>query len=54
MSIQLAFEVVGYGPPVVILHGLFGSGRNWVQLANALADTHRVYLPDASNHGASG
>jgi len=25
MSIQLAFEVVGYGPPVVILHGLFGS-----------------------------
>jgi pimeloyl-ACP methyl ester carboxylesterase len=53
MSIQLAFEVVGYGPPVVILHGLFGSGRNWVQLANALADTHRVYLPDARNHGAS-
>ena len=53
MSIQLAFEAVGNGPPVVILHGLFGSGRNWVQLANALADTHRVYLPDARNHGAS-
>jgi esterase len=54
MSIPLAFEVVGYGPPVVILHGLFGSGRNWVPIANALADTHRVYLPDARNHGASG
>ena len=53
MSIQLAFEAVGYGPPVLILHGLFGSGRNWVQLANALAETHRVYLPDARNHGAS-
>ena len=53
MSIPLAFEVVGYGPPVVILHGLFGSGRNWVPIANALADTHRVYLPDARNHGAS-
>lgn len=53
MSIQLAFEAVGYGTPVVILHGLFGSGRNWVPLANALAATHRVYLPDARNHGAS-
>ena len=53
MSVKLAFEAVGNGPPVVILHGLFGSGRNWVPLANALADTHRVYLPDARNHGAS-
>jgi esterase len=53
MSVRLAFEVVGHGPPLVILHGLFGSGRNWLQLANVLAQTHRVYLPDARNHGAS-
>ena len=53
MSVQLAFESVGSGPPVVILHGLFGAGRNWTQIAQALASTHRVYLPDARNHGAS-
>lgn len=53
MSIELAFEAVGNGPAVVILHGLFGSGRNWAPIAQALGDTHRVYLPDARNHGAS-
>jgi pimeloyl-ACP methyl ester carboxylesterase len=53
MRKQLAFQAVGDGPPVVVLHGLFGSGRNWAQLAAALAGRYRVYLPDARNHGAS-
>lgn len=53
MSIKLAFETVGKGPPVIILHGLFGSGRNWVQIAQALDHAYRFYLPDARNHGAS-
>ncbi|VTU13114.1 Esterase YbfF [Variovorax sp. SRS16] len=53
MPVQLAFEAVGDGPAVVILHGLFGAGRNWAQIAHALAADYRVYLPDARNHGAS-
>ena len=53
MPLALAFEALGSGPPVVILHGLFGAGRNWTQFAEALAEDHRVYLPDARNHGAS-
>jgi esterase len=53
MSVKLAFETVGEGPPVVILHGLFGSGRNWAAIAQALSHSHRFYLPDARNHGAS-
>jgi pimeloyl-ACP methyl ester carboxylesterase len=53
MPLALAFEAHGSGPPVVILHGLFGAGRNWTQVAQALAPDHRVYLPDARNHGAS-
>jgi len=53
MSVKLAFETVGEGTPVVILHGLFGSGRNWAPIAQALAHKHRFYLPDARNHGAS-
>ena len=51
--LKLAFEAMGDGPPVVILHGLFGSGRNWAPIAQALAGTYRLYLPDARNHGAS-
>ena len=53
MAIELACEAVGDGPPVIILHGLFGAGRNWMRIAQALGTTHRVYLPDARNHGAS-
>lgn len=53
MPIELACEAVGDGPPVVILHGLFGAGRNWSRIAQALGETHRVYMPDARNHGAS-
>jgi pimeloyl-ACP methyl ester carboxylesterase len=41
------------GPPVVILHGLFGSGRNWASIAQQLAGAHRVLALDARNHGAS-
>jgi esterase len=53
MPLALAFEALGSGPPVVILHGLFGAGRNWTQVAEALAADYGVYLPDARNHGAS-
>lgn len=53
MPLELAFEVLGSGPPVVILHGLFGAGRNWMHVAQSLAADYRVYLPDARNHGAS-
>lgn len=53
MAVELAFDVLGVGSPVVILHGLFGAGRNWKQLAQLLGEHYRVYLPDARNHGAS-
>ena len=53
MPVNLAFKSLGEGPPVVILHGLFGAGRNWTQIAQALSAHHRVILPDARNHGAS-
>ncbi|MFD2235737.1 alpha/beta fold hydrolase [Phaeospirillum tilakii] len=40
-------------PPLVILHGLLGSARNWGGIARALADRHRVLAFDLPNHGAS-
>lgn len=41
------------GPLVVFCHGLFGQGRNWTQIAKALADDHRVLLADMPHHGRS-
>src|SRR5580765_1470930 len=53
MSVRL--EAVEYceGPPLAILHGLFGSGRNWAGVAQRLAAHHRVIAFDLRNHGAS-
>ncbi|HEX4471833.1 MAG TPA: alpha/beta fold hydrolase [Nocardioides sp.] len=42
------------GSRVVFLHGLFGQGRNWTQVAKGLADRHRVLLVDLPHHGRSG
>ena len=53
MPLQLAFEATGEGSPVVILHGLFGSSRNWRSIAKVLAPQHRVYCVDLRNHGQS-
>lgn len=53
MPLDLAFEATGDGPPVVILHGLFGSGSNWRRVASELAGSHRVLAVDLRNHGAS-
>ena len=43
----------GQGPNVVILHGVFGSGDNWLTLARQLEHRYRVFLPDQRNHGKS-
>lgn len=41
------------GPPLLILHGIFGSSDNWLSIAKPLATTHQVYLLDLRNHGQS-
>ncbi len=46
-------ENEGTLPPLVILHGLFGSSRNWTSIARLLADERDVYCLDARNHGDS-
>lgn len=40
-------------PPLVIAHGLYGSGRNWGVIARRLADQRDVIAVDMRNHGAS-
>ncbi|MGL4310468.1 MAG: alpha/beta fold hydrolase [Paracoccaceae bacterium] len=41
-------------PPLMIVHGLFGSGRNWGAIARRLAGTRMVLVPDMRNHAGSG
>ena len=53
MVLDLAFESLGSGPPLVVLHGLFGSGSNWRSFARTLAASHTVHSVDLRNHGAS-
>lgn len=38
---------------MVVLHGVFGSGRNWAGMAKQLAADHRIITVDMPNHGDS-
>jgi len=43
----------GCKPPLVLLHGLTGSGACWIRLARALEGEYDVVMPDARGHGNS-
>ena len=56
-GVELAWREIGDGQPVVLLHGLMGSGTLMAdsRLALVLADRgYRVILPDLRGHGDSG
>lgn len=50
---KLAYHDTGAGDPLVILHGLFGSKRNWASVARQLGSFRRVLTVDLRNHGDS-
>lgn len=45
---------LGAGPPVALLHGLFGAAANFGTIQKRLAAKFRVISLDLRNHGASG
>ena len=45
------YRAVGDGPPVVLVHGLGGSPRWWSRTTHALAEVHRVILPELPGFG---
>ncbi|HET9222023.1 MAG TPA: alpha/beta hydrolase [Roseiflexaceae bacterium] len=49
----LSYQVAGAGPPLVLLHGLAGSGRWWQRNIAHLAQRFRVYVLDLIGFGAS-
>ncbi|HYG90199.1 MAG TPA: alpha/beta fold hydrolase [Azospirillum sp.] len=52
LSYLEAGESVG-GTPLIVLHGLFGSARNWQTLAKRFGEHRHVYALDLRNHGGA-
>ena len=50
---NLFFQRLGEGPPLLIFHGLFGSLDNWRTHAKQLSRHFTVYSVDLRNHGHS-
>ena len=50
---ELYYREMGRGEPLIILHGLYGSSDNWLNIGKALSETYHVYLVDQRNHGYS-
>lgn len=50
---DLHYKHFGQGPPLIILHGLFGTLDNWQTLGKKLAEQFSVFLIDQRNHGRS-
>ena len=53
MAEDLYVKRAGSGPPVVLLHGLFGASNNLGALARVLQEQHDVISVDLPNHGRS-
>jgi len=49
----LHYKVLGEGPPLIVLHGLFGLMDNWMGIAKQLSENYQVFLIDLRNHGRS-
>lgn len=56
-GVEIAWQVLGEGRPLVLIHGLFSNAwTNWIRYGHAarLAEAgHRVIMPDLRGHGLS-
>jgi pimeloyl-ACP methyl ester carboxylesterase len=50
---NISYEVLGIGPPVVLLHPFPANHDLWKPAAQALISRYRVILPDLRGHGDS-
>jgi esterase len=51
--VELFYRKEGSGSPLVVVHGLYGSSDNWINIGKRLAEKHTVYMIDQRNHGRS-
>ena len=51
---EIAYEILGSGPPVVLLHPFPLNHEFWIPAAQSLLPRYRLILPDLRGHGDSG
>ena len=54
-GVRIHYETIGNGPALVLHHGTFGSGADWIDLGyvDAVKADHQVIIPDSRGHGQS-
>jgi pimeloyl-ACP methyl ester carboxylesterase len=52
-GVELAVQVAGSGPPIVLVHGSLDDHRAWGRIVPQLADSHVVVTYDRRGHGGS-
>ncbi|HEV3266391.1 MAG TPA: alpha/beta fold hydrolase [Acidimicrobiales bacterium] len=50
---DMAYQLEGSGPPLLLLHGIAGSSRTWRDVIPRLTDRFTVIAPDLMGHGQS-
>lgn len=50
---DVGYRMAGEGPVVVLIHGMAGSSRTWLEVVPHLARRHTVIAPDLLGHGES-
>ncbi|WP_341657348.1 alpha/beta fold hydrolase [Blattabacterium cuenoti] len=46
-------RIYGSGSPILVFHGLFGNGENWIFFAREFENNYPIHLLDMRNHGKS-
>jgi pimeloyl-ACP methyl ester carboxylesterase len=50
---SVSYRRAGWGPVVVLIHGITGSSETWGEVIEPLAEHYTVVAPDLLGHGAS-
>ncbi len=53
-STMIGYRMLGSGPGLVIVHGGMSASQYYLSMAQELADTYTVYIPDRRGRGLSG
>lgn len=51
---QISVHTVGYGMPLVLVHGAWNWAEHWLRVAEELAETHTCWVMDRRARGCSG
>jgi len=50
---DVRYRMAGQGPVILLIHGMAGSSRTWLEVMKVLTRDHTVIAPDLLGHGES-